>query len=345
MNIVFGLLLLCALVFVHELGHFFAARLCRVKVESFSIGMGPILLHKEIFGTDWRISAIPLGGYCAMKGEQDADAEFTKIDADSFYGRGAIFRAIIGAAGPFANAIFAALMLSVLALFPHPYYSATAEIDFPTEIESNAKKAGLFAGDKIVSIENEDVLDFSDISKIVQNYAGKTVKIQVERNGEKLFFDVAVSDDGKIGVTNLKKMTTPLPVHRAIAKGTFDAGKMIFLYVDGIISLFRTETKLTESINGPARITSELGAMTKYGFAPVLTFLSYISVALCVMNLLPLPVLDGWLILVSLVEAIFRVKIRGKARIIAQYAGIALLVALFLIATANDILFFLGGKQ
>lgn len=348
MSVVLGLLLLSALVFVHELGHFAAARLCRVGVEAFSVGMGPVLLHRNFRGTDWRLSAIPLGGYCAMKGEQDADSPPGTADADSFFGRHAIFRALIGIAGPLTNLLFAAAAMTLVALVPHPYYSETAEIALAESGVTAAADAGLRTGDVILSIAGEEVSGFSDIPRIVSPLAGRTVPVVVERGGGRLSVDVSVADDGgtgRLGVTNVRKMTEARPLHLAVADGLSGAGRLVSLYVGGLASLLRSEVKLTESLSGPARITAELGGAAGRGFAVVMQFLAYISVALFVMNLLPLPVLDGWLVLVSLVEAASGTRIRGRAREIAQYAGIALLAALLILATANDILYFVGLRR
>ncbi len=346
MSVAIGLLLLSLLVFLHELGHFISARFCGVTVEAFSIGMGPVLVHKKIKETDYRISAFLIGGYCAMKGEQDLEIDFTKCEKDSFYGRPPIFRALIAFAGPLANFFVALILLSAVEFFPHPYFSSESEITIPENIDSAAKNAGMLSGDVIVRINDEKVEDFSDIPKLVSPLAGKNAKIEVNRNGSVLFFDVDIKSEngiGKLGVSNTKKMTHGSPFPLALFLGSKETCVFLKNYIEGIFSLFRAETKLSESLSGPVRITAELGGVAQFGFAPVLQFTAYISVALFVMNLLPLPALDGFLLIVSLLEAITKKRLSSRVRFIAQIVGISILVSLFLFSTMNDILYFFKG--
>ena len=130
MSILWGIIGLGFLVFFHETGHFIAARIFGVKVNAFSIGMGPVLLHKTIKGTDYRISLIPLGGYCSMNGEKDfqkaieENLETIPAEKDSFYGIHPLKRLLIAFAGPFANYLFSFLAFTVIALIGYTYYSA-----------------------------------------------------------------------------------------------------------------------------------------------------------------------------------------------------------------------------
>jgi len=173
MKWIYGIVCLGFLVFFHELGHFLAAKLFGVKVESFSLGFGPALLHKTIGGTDYRLSLLPLGGYCGMKGERDfqaaLDSSSPHIEAerDSLYGVNPLGRALIGFAGPFFNALFAFAAFSIIAMTGYTYYSYTAKIKLADEaypeVHSPAREAGLKTGDTIVSIGGKPVEDFSDI--------------------------------------------------------------------------------------------------------------------------------------------------------------------------------------
>ena len=134
MTIIYGLIGLGFIVFIHELGHFITAKICGVTVESFSIGMGPILLHKTIKGTDYRLSLIPLGGYCGMKGQKDfqvaLDEKLESItgDKDSFYGIHPLKRVIIAFSGPFFNFIFAAIAFMIISMIGYSYYTSENKI-------------------------------------------------------------------------------------------------------------------------------------------------------------------------------------------------------------------------
>ena len=173
MKWIYGIVCLGFLVFFHELGHFLAAKLFGVKVESFSLGFGPALLHKTIGGTDYRLSLLPLGGYCGMKGERDFQAALDssspciEAERDSLYGINPLGRALIGFAGPFFNALFAFAAFSIIAMTGYTYYSYTAKIKLADEaypeVHSAAREAGLKTGDTILSIEGKPVEDFSDI--------------------------------------------------------------------------------------------------------------------------------------------------------------------------------------
>ena len=138
MTIIYGLIGLGFIVFIHELGHFITAKICGVTVESFSIGMGPILLHKTIKGTDYRLSLIPLGGYCGMKGQKDfqvaLDEKLESItgDKDSFYGIHPLKRVIIAFSGPFFNFIFAAIAFMIISMIGYSYYTSENKIIFTT---------------------------------------------------------------------------------------------------------------------------------------------------------------------------------------------------------------------
>ena len=363
MTIIIGIVLLGFLVFIHELGHFAAARVSGVKVEAFSIGMGPVLLHKEWRGTDWRLSALPFGGYCAMKGEQDFEESFNEnvvLEKDSFYGVRAIFRAFIGFAGPFSNFLFAVFAFFVIALTGYTYYSAGNTIQIATEVypelHSAAGDAGLLTGDRVLKIGSKEISDFSDIYSEVGSHPDENLEFLVERNGEKLTFSVHTDMDssgtGKIGVMSDPSSVEVREAKRygffgAIGKGFSEAGKMLFLSVKGITLLFRGAS-VTESVAGPARITSMLGDTAKSGFqagfrnglAAVLQFMALISISLFIMNLLPIPILDGFLVLTSIIEAIFGVRVSPKVRNVVQYAGIALIALLFLLALSGDFHYF-----
>ena len=179
MKWLYGILCLFFLIIFHEFGHFIAAKLFGVKVESFSVGFGPILLHKTIRGTDYRLSLIPLGGYCGMKGENDfrtaVEQNLTEINGepDSLFGVHPLKRAAIGFAGPFFNLIFAVLCLSLINGIGYTYYSYSNKIiladELDASINSPARTAGIRTGDKIISIDGKKISDFSEIFEKVNN--------------------------------------------------------------------------------------------------------------------------------------------------------------------------------
>ena len=174
MKWLYGILCLFFLILFHEFGHFLAAKLFGVKVESFSVGFGPILLHRTIKGTDYRLSLIPLGGYCGMKGENDfreameQNLKEVKGEPDSLYGVHPMKRAAIGFAGPFFNFIFAIFCFSLINGIGYNYYTYSNKIILADELYENtctaARDAGLLTGDQIIRINGKEILDFSQIS-------------------------------------------------------------------------------------------------------------------------------------------------------------------------------------
>ena len=366
-SVIIGLLCLTFLVAFHEAGHFIAAKLCGVKVESFSIGMGPILLHKNYRNTDYRISLFPIGGYCGMKGEQDfqkaIELNLKEINAepDSFYGIHPLKRAFIAFAGPFANFIFAVISFTIIAIIGYTYYSASAKVLMADSVyegmTSVAHNAGMQDGDIITAINGEAVLDFSDIVTIVSTHPDEIITVDVERDGEKLSFSMKTAlnketGGGVIGVvsnpdTIEERQSKRYSFFPAILHGVKETTKMCRATVVGIITLFKG-VKVSSAVSGPARITTMLGDTVKASFKAslhagivnTLEFMALISVSLFMMNLLPIPVLDGGLILAAIVEFVLRRKLSPLLLYRIQIIGIVFIACLFLIAIYGDIHYF-----
>lgn len=371
MSIILGILCLGFLVFFHESGHFIAARLFGVKVLSFSIGMGPIIFHKEIGKTDYRISLIPLGGYCGMKGEQDfrialeEGKDTIEADKDSFYGVHPIKRSLIAFAGPFFNFIFAIIAFTLIALIGYTYTTASAKVLMADQGEnavySAAHEAGLQDGDIITAINNTAVSDFSDIADLVAIHPDEIIKIDVDRNGQELSFDVKTILDketgrGLIGVkiypdTIVEKHSPDYNLIEAIGQGFKQTFNTISGTITGIKTLFKG-VKIANAVSGPARITTMLGDTVKASFKAsistgivyTLQFLALISVSLFIMNLLPIPILDGGLILNSFIELILKRKLSPKFLYRTQFIGLAIIAILFIIAMYGDVIYFMTRK-
>lgn len=369
LKIIYGLVILGIIVFIHESGHFLAALACSVKVEAFSIGMGPVLLHRKIRGIDWRISLLPLGGYCAMKGEnefaqalENGEKEITGAP-DSLYGVHPLKRAFIAFAGPLANVVLAFFSFFIIALTGYTYWSASGQITLANEaypsMRSAAAEAGIQTGDIITMINGNEINDFSEIYSFVSLHPDEDLKVKVLRGGQELEFTVHSDLDkssgaGKIGVvsnpaTSVQREAKRYGFFGAVAQGAKETAGMTAATVRGIASLFKG-VKLTQAVSGPASITAMLGDTVKTGFAvnfrtglsSVLNFVALISISLFIMNLLPVPVLDGGLILFSLIEAAFHIHISPKARYRVQYIGLAFIVFLFVVAVIGDFNYFAG---
>lgn len=372
MKWLYGILCLFFLILFHEFGHFLAAKLFGVKVESFSVGFGPILLHRTIKGTDYRLSLIPLGGYCGMKGENDfrqameEDLKEVKGEADSLYGVHPMKRAAIGFAGPFFNFIFAIFCFSLINGIGYNYYTYSNKIILADELYENtctaARDAGLLTGDQIIRINGKEILDFSQIIEEVSVRPAENINVTVLRNNKELSFVVHTQMDkesgtGKIGVAadteSLLMQSTPdYNFFEAIGHGFLDTFEYIGLTFKSIAILFKG-VDLKNAVGGPARITEMLGSTAqegfsesfKVGFISLSQLMAVISISLFIMNLLPIPVLDGGLILVAIIETISRKKVPPKVQYRIQFIGFAFIAILFIIGLIGDITYFISGAK
>ncbi len=367
MRILIGLICLCFLIFFHELGHFLAAKLFKIKVESFSIGMGPILFHKTIKGTDYRLSLLPFGGYCGIKGEKDFQEalknNYSKIEGekDSMYGSNPFKRAAIGFAGPFFNFLFAFLAFTVIFLAGYTTYSYSNKIiiasDLDSSIESQAGKAGLKTGDEIIKINNKKIEDFSDIIFEISKRPNENIEISVLRDEKIIQFSVhsvldKSSGTGKIGIsadttTLFEKEIKSKNFFLAAKDGFLESLNMVFLTLKGIFTLFKG-VDLKNQVSGPARVADMIGEVVsesasqgkKAVFINLLNFMALISISLFLMNLLPIPVLDGALILFALIEGLFKIRLHPKFYYYIQFIGIFIIVIFFVIGLSGDFIYF-----
>lgn len=371
MSWVYGILCLIFLILFHEFGHFVAAKIFGVKVESFSIGMGPVLLHKTIKGTDFRLSLLPLGGYCGMKGEKDfqkaVESGLTEIvaDKDSFYGVHPAKRAMIAFAGPFFNFIFAVIGYAIINMIGYSYVTASNRIIIPTPEESKitiAKDAGLLTGDKIISINGNKTEYWDDITQNIVIRPDEDIVIVVDRDGQEMSFNVHTGLDksqgiGVLGIKadaeNLIKRDSPrYSFFPAFGHGFIDTIKTIKVTFKSIGILFKG-VELKNTVSGLGRVTDMLGTSVvsgfshdaKTGFISLFDLMAIISVSLAVMNLLPIPVLDGGLILIAVIECIIRRKIKPKVQYYIQFIGIAFIILCLILAIYGDISYFTNRSK
>ena len=366
MKWLYGLLCLFFLILFHEFGHFLAAKLFGVKVESFSVGFGPILIHKKIHGTDYRISLFPLGGYCGMKGEKDfqnaMEAKLPQIERekDSLYGIHPLKRSLIGFAGPFFNFFFAFIAYSLISGIGYKYYTYSNSIRSNENITSSvAKDAGLESGDIITSINGKVTNDFSDLIQEISVRPDEDLILTVDRNGQNLSFNLHSEMDkatgsGKIGIAAdtskiLEKESNKYSFFPALGHGFLESYNSVILTIKSICLLFKG-VDLDNAVSGPARVTEMLGttvkegcsAGLKQGLIALLSLMAIISISLFIMNLLPIPILDGGLILIAIIEFVFHKKINPKIQYYIQFIGLAFIALLFIIGLQGDIKYFLN---
>ena len=339
------IIVLSFLVFFHELGHFLVARSFGVKVYKFSIGFGPIIAKKYWAGTWWIISAIPLGGYVQMKGQDDFNPSSVSFEKDSYYILSPLKKIAILFAGPLANFILAFILYFIVGMLPHNELAPVIGKVIPNSPASIAK---LNKGDKIVRINNIDIKYWDQIGKIIRN-SNKPIKIYIKRKNKlllKILYPKYLSSKNIFGEDIKKRMIGIAPAPKIIKislnsneafvyafNKIYNASKLIFQGIQKMI----TGVIGTEQIGGIISIGKIVSDASENGIVAVLIISALISVNLGVLNLLPIPALDGGHIMFNIYELITKQKPSEKVFIRLTYAGWAVLLFLMGIGIYNDI--------
>ncbi|WP_415398295.1 RIP metalloprotease RseP [Sulfurimonas sp. CS5] len=345
MSILVSLLVLSALIFFHELGHYFAARMMGVSVEVFSIGFGKRMLTFKKWSTEWSISAIPLGGYVRMKGQDDSDPTKKSYDEDSYNIKTPMQKIFILLAGPFANFVLAFVLYFIIALGgPNILSPVIGDVvkDSPAEI------AGLKTNDTIKSINGVSITTWKEMAKIIEHSDG-SLNVEVIRDGfiefktltpsireTKNMFNEIIKKKmigiGSAGVSH-KLELSPSETFSYATEQTIFASTMIFT---GLKKLIVGEVPAKE-LGGVISIVKLTSDATSAGWMSVLFFAALISVNLGVLNLLPIPALDGGHIMFNLYEFIFRREASEAIIIKLTIAGWVILFSLMGLGLFNDI--------
>ena len=342
------ILVLGVLVFVHELGHFLMAKLFGVRVDAFSLGFPPKLLHKKIGDTDYRLSVVPLGGYVKLFGENPKDEVPLELQPVSFSHHPLWHRFLIVLAGPAFNLIFAALALFLVFTFSGiPYF--TTEVGGVKE-GSPAAQAGLQKGDQILSVGDQPVSRWEQLSlKIRQN--GEQPLILAVRRGDRDFqvqvtpqrMETADIFGGKVSavIIGISSGDTPAVEHvgpiRALTLGVVYTGRLTWLTVESLYKLVVREVPL-KSIGGPILIAQMAGKQAEMGATYLVQFMAALSINLFLINLLPIPILDGGHLFFFTLEAIRGKPLPLQHREMAQGFGLMLILALMILVFYQDIL-------
>jgi regulator of sigma E protease len=345
MSYIVSLLVLSALIFFHELGHYTAARLMGVCVEVFSIGFGKRLFTFRAFDTEWSISAIPLGGYVKMKGQDDTDPSKKNYDADSYNAKSPLQRIFILLAGPLANFVLAFFLYFAIAM-GNP--TVLAPVIGEVVKESPAQKAGLQKNDEIIEINGNKVEKWGDLVEYISQAKG-AIAMKINRNSHiELVTVVPQLKDAKnefgenvkrkmigiaaAGVTKRQKLSFTQKLNYAY-KQTLYASTLIFT---GVKKLLFGEVPASE-MGGVISIVKLTSDATAVGWMSVLFFTALISVNLGVLNLLPIPALDGGHIMFNLYELITRKEPRENIIVNLTIAGWVILFGLMGLGLYNDI--------
>ncbi len=355
------LFVLTIVVFFHELGHFLVARLCGVRVLVFSIGFGPeIVGFNDSHGTRWKISAIPLGGYVKFFGDEDAASTPDRVTAssmtaaerrESFHHQSVGKRAAIVAAGPLANFILAILIFaSIFVFYGKP--STSARVD-GIQPDSAAAAAGFQAGDVVVGINGRPINTFSEMQRVVSTNAGQELAVTVERGGTRLELKATptlreIKDNfgntHRIGVLGISRSmaptdaqhqtVSPLPAIWMGVEETWFVIDRTLSYLGGVI----VGREAADQLGGPIRIAQVSGQVATVGFVALMNLSAILSVSIGLLNLFPVPLLDGGHLLFYAIEAIRGKPLSERAQEMGFRVGLALVLMLMIFATFNDII-------
>lgn len=321
------------LVLGHELGHFVLAKINNVKVEEFAIGMGPKLVGIQGKETLYSIRILPIGGYVKMLGEQEASK-----DERAFNNKSPVQKLSIVAAGPIMNFLMAILFFAIVVLSVGGY--STLTVENPVE-GYPAQKAGILSGDTIKAINNKKVSMIQEFKTELIKGEGKTVKVDVDRNGETKSFNITPSKgeekrDYNIGVS-LKAVKNPT-VFQALNRGVKNVNYVVKETFGFFKTLFHGKVK-KEDVGGPVSIIKISVAQAKAGVINLLYFIALMSVQLAIFNIIPFPALDGGYIFINLFEIITRKKISDEKVGVISAIGFVFLMILMVLVTVKDILY------
>ncbi|MCG6910984.1 MAG: RIP metalloprotease RseP [Deltaproteobacteria bacterium] len=347
-NITAFVLVLGILVFFHELGHFLMARLFGVGVEKFSLGFGPRIAGKKIGRTDYRLSAIPLGGYVKMVGEDPTVEVDPEEIAVSFTHKHVFKRMMIVAAGPLFN-----LLLAVIIFYCIFQVSGTYILKpgiGGVQADSPAAAAGLRAGDTIVSIDGTPVASWEEMAAIIMASEGRPLVLTVQRPQWEPFtttvtpmasvsknifgedinrYIIGISSAGDV----INQRLNPVEAMAESLRQTYNITRLTIVSVVKLIQ----GTVSTKTLGGPIMIAELAGQQAREGALNLVFFIALLSINLAIINFLPIPILDGGHLLFFLIEAVTRRPVNTRMREIAQQAGVFILILLMIFVFYNDI--------
>ncbi len=349
-SIISFIIVLGLLIFVHELGHFLFAKLFRVRVLKFSLGFGPRVFGKRYGDTEYLISAFPLGGYVKMTGENREDQVNAAEEPFSFAHKPVWKRFLIVLAGPAFNLFFAVIVFfAIFAVAGLPVPKAGTEIGAITS-NSPAAAAGLQARDIIVAINNEATNDWEDVSRLVRDSGGRQLTLTIRRGSEELtvsstpekqevknIFGETVDERYMLGISRSSEVVyEKASLGQAMVAGFEQTWTFIHLTVMGIVKIIQRVVPASE-LGGPILIAQMAGQQMEAGWINLAYFIGLLSVNLGILNLFPIPILDGGHLVLYSLEAIRRKPLDPQTLEKLQQVGLLLLGSLMIFVFYNDI--------
>lgn len=353
MTFISAIVLLGILIFVHELGHFLFAKLLGIRVLKFSLGFGPKLVGKRYGNTEYLISSVPLGGYIKMLGEEHGE-ELKEEERPFAYNYQPVWkRFIVISSGPIFNLFFASFIFIFIFIYGMPVLlPEIGEVMEP----SPAKSAGLIKGDRIVEIEGTVINQWDEMTTIIHNNPDKKLTFKIKRGEsivnaeiapEKIKIKNMFGEEKEIGLIGIKPSGSSFikkeNIGAAFINGVARTWDISALTVIGIIKLIQRIVP-AETLGGPIMIFQMAGEQASRGAMIFFVFMAVISINLGVLNLLPIPILDGGHLIFLTIEAIRRKPFSEKAMVIAQRVGLVIIITLMTFALYNDVMRLITGK-
>lgn len=331
MTIILMILLMCVLIIPHEFGHFITAKACGVQVNEFSIGMGPLLYQKQRGETMYSLRLVPIGGYCAMEGENEESD-----NPRSFNNKPALAKIAVVLAGAFMNILIAVVIITGIIM-----YSGYATNYIGSVMENSpAMEAGIMADDKIVEINGSEIKSWDDVIIAfdgVESDKEQAVDIKVNRAGEIKEFSVVpeLNDEDRyvIGITTRPGRN----IFRCAWYGVQSTWALNMELISSIRSMFADGIG-KDDVTGPVGMAQVVNQSAKVGIINYVYLLALISLNLALINLLPFPALDGGRFIFIIIRKITGNMISDNVEGYVHAAGMVILLALFVIVTWNDIM-------
>jgi regulator of sigma E protease len=355
------LFVLTIVVFFHELGHFLVARWCGVAVKVFSIGFGPeIIGFNDRYGTRWRLSWVPLGGYvkfidddnvASAQGQKALDALSEKDRKRSFQGKPVLARAAVVAAGPIANFVLAVVIFTLIfSFFGERITAAKVDVVNPG---STAERAGFMPGDRVLSVDGQAIESFGEMQRIVSTSADQKLTFAIERDGKTI--DIVATPERKeitdrfgnamrIGLLGIQRNASPddwtLKRHGPITAFGMALKECYFVVSRSLGYLYDVVTgrEAADQLGGPIRIAQVSGQVATAGFIALLNLAAVVSVSIGMLNLFPIPMLDGGHLLFYGIEGIRGRPLSEATQEIGFRIGLAFVLMLMIFATWNDLI-------
>jgi len=343
------IIVLGVLIFVHEFGHFITAKLFNIKVLKFSLGFGPQIVAKQFGETEYRIGILPLGGYVKMLGEQPGE-EISGEDRDRSFSDQPVFkRFLVVLAGPLFNLLSAILIFFfIFAIVGLPQPIPGTEIGQVAE-QSPAQKAGFLPGDIITAINNIPTREWQEVSEAIRTSSGRELQFTIKRQEQSLvltgtpdksevknIFGEAVETRYLMGITKKSDVTyEQTSIIEAFKAGIEQTWFYIYLTIMSLVKIVQRVVPASE-IGGPILIAQMAGQQLEAGWMNLLSFMAVLSVNLGIINLFPIPILDGGHLVFFSVEALRRKPLSMRSQEILQQIGLVLLATLMVFVFYND---------